>query len=64
MGDHGIDDSLRGSMGERCSVRNCVDHGGDMVGVVGSRDNLVDQADPFGPWGVDRLGGEQQPLGL
>ena len=51
-------------MGERCSVRNRVDHGGDMVGVVGSRDNLVDQADPFGPWGVDRLGGEQQPLGL
>ena len=64
MDDHGINDPLRGSMGERCSVRNRVDHGGDMVGVVGSRDNLVDQADPFGPWGVDRLGGEQQPLGL
>jgi len=49
MGNHGIDDALRGSMGEWCPVGDCVDHGGDMVGVVGSRDDLVDQADPFGP---------------
>src|SRR5215217_879104 len=62
--EHPVDRLLHGLGSHRRDERNLVSHGACRLGELRPGDDLVDEPESLGVVGVDRLGAEQELLGL